>query len=446
MRDQEKCGEWKDRGYCTDKNAKIWMLENCPSACALPPTVVVGATPPRIPTVAPLLPPVYVPVAQPVKTAQQPVYVPFAQPTQTEIEVNFGTILDDKKYEWLRPLFEIYRSNTLPFRYEYPLMLSATYQGYSVDPPERNAGAAGADGFQLNVNSGNGLSFSGAIYIDTSSRVRLVVRSYRSTPVLAGVPAKNELRAYRETPLKCDKNIRECAFSADQAWIELDSPGHRLPIRSYVPIPQPRAPVTIAPIRAATGAPQQHMMVDFNVNGYMSNMAKRISSGAWVPYDWLSPLVLFYLNNVGPNELGQRIGNGGPVHNFPGYVPFRYEPYLFNYGSPPLPDMAANTDGFLLSEYVDAFAYTGVIYIDTKRQIRLVVRKYKYNHAQRNALANPLFTLDAKLEACTAPTVAGCITTADRVINPAQKQTWKASNGTRVLEFVRVQGLTRLTR
>jgi hypothetical protein len=185
------------------------------------------------------------------------------------------------------------------------------------------------------------------------------------------------------------------------------------------------------------------MMVDFNVNGYMSNMSQRMSSGASGPYDWLSQLVLFYLNYVGPNELGQRIGNGGPVHNLPGYLPFRYEPYLFNYGSPPPPDMAANTDGFLLSEYVGSFAYTGVIYIDTKRQIRLVVRKYD---AQRNALANPLFTLDAKLEACTAATVAGCITTADRVIDPAQKQTWKASNGTRVLEFMRVQGLTRLTR
>jgi hypothetical protein len=172
-------------------------------------------------------------------------------------------------------------------------------------------------------------------------------------------------------------------------------------------------------------------------------MAKRMSSGALVPYDWLSPLVLFYLFYVGPNELGQRIGNGGPVYNFPGYLPFRYEPYLFNYGSPPPPDMGGNIDGFLLSEYVGGFAYAGVIYIDTKGQIRIVVRKYNKSDA---LMKSPLFTLDAKLEACTAATVAGCITTADRVINPAQKQTWKASNGTRVLEFMRVQGLTRLTR
>jgi hypothetical protein len=211
MKDQVGCVKWKNLGYCTDKNAKIWMEQNCPNACALPPTLVVGATPPppqltQAPIMSPLLPPVYVPFAQPVKTAQQPVYVPFAQPTQTEIEVDFGTILSDKKYEWLSPLFVFYRSNKIPFRYKYPLILSATSPGYSVDPPERNADRAGADGFQLNVNSGNGLNFSGAIYIDTSSRVRLVVRSYRSTPALAGgVPAKNELRAYRETPPQCDK-------------------------------------------------------------------------------------------------------------------------------------------------------------------------------------------------------------------------------------------------
>ena len=265
MKDHPVCVKWKDQGNCTAESTKIWMLQNCPTACALPPTVVVGATPPRIPTFAPLVPPVYVPFAQPVKTAQQPVYVPFAQPEKLEIEVYFGTILSENKYEWLRPLFVLYRSNTIPFMYEYPLMLSATYPGYSVDPPERNAGAAGADGFQLNVNSGNGLSFSGAIYIDTTSRVRLVVRSYRSTPVLGGVPAKNELRAYLDRPLACITNIRRCHFPAVQAWIEQDSPGHRLQlpihttVRSYVPIPQPTsnntAPI-IAPLAPRQTQPQ----------------------------------------------------------------------------------------------------------------------------------------------------------------------------------------------
>jgi hypothetical protein len=148
-----------------------------------------------------------------------------------------------------------------PRRYEAPLMLFATSPGYSVDPPERNTGPAGADGFQLNTNYGNGLNFSGAIYIDTIQRVRLVVRSYHSNPA-RGERAINELRAYRIPPT-CNTSIRSCAFRADQAWIERDSPGHRLPIqtgpvRSYVPIPQPTANNTVPAIAPlATSLPTQ---------------------------------------------------------------------------------------------------------------------------------------------------------------------------------------------
>jgi hypothetical protein len=206
-------------------------------------SLVVGTTPPPAPQVA------YVPVrptATPaLKTlALQAAYVPFQQtgPTQTEVVVDFGRTME-YGYAWLRPLFDFYQSNRVPFRYATPLNLSATRAGFaSVDPPDRSMGATGADGYELNAFVGDGISFSGAIYIDTSARYRLVVRSYDSKPGAIGTVRTNLLMAYLDSA-RCATNIRVCVVPlSNQVW--KDSKGTSLPITtghamSYTPISQP---------------------------------------------------------------------------------------------------------------------------------------------------------------------------------------------------------------
>jgi hypothetical protein len=76
---------------------------------------------------------------------------------------------------------------------------------------------------------GDGLNFSCASYIDTSSRVRLVVRSYHSNPRARRASNKpSGLDHPRVPPIKGLAH-----FLPIKTWMEMDFPGRRIKTGSY---------------------------------------------------------------------------------------------------------------------------------------------------------------------------------------------------------------------